>query len=74
MREVDRRSQYSRRIFLQGAAAAAPVVAVALKTNRISEDAAREAIDQTERETGLVADDPVRFGAGRILDAVLSAR
>ena len=52
----------------------APVVAVALKTNRISEDAAREAIDQTERETGLVADDPVRFGAGRILDAVLSSR
>lgn len=52
----------------------APVVAVALKTNRISEDAAREAIDQTQRETGLVADDPVRFGAGRILDAVLSAR
>ena len=29
MREVDRRSKYSRRIFLQGAAAAAPVVAVA---------------------------------------------
>jgi uncharacterized NAD-dependent epimerase/dehydratase family protein len=52
----------------------APVVAVALKTNRISEEAAREAIDQTERETGLVADDPVRFGAGRILEAVLSAR
>ena len=52
----------------------APVVAVALKTNRIDADAAREAIAQTERETGLVADDPVRFGAGRILEAVLSAR
>ena len=52
----------------------APVVAVALKTNRIDADAAREAIARTERETGLVADDPVRFGAGRILDAVLSAR
>ena len=25
---------------------------------------------ETERETGLVADDPVRFGAGRLLDAV----
>jgi uncharacterized NAD-dependent epimerase/dehydratase family protein len=50
------------------------VVAVALKTNRLSEDEAREAIVQTERETGLVADDPVRFGAGRILEAVLSAR
>jgi uncharacterized NAD-dependent epimerase/dehydratase family protein len=52
----------------------APVVAVALKTNRMDEGAARAAISQTERETGLVADDPVRFGAGRILDAVLSSR
>ena len=52
----------------------APVVAVALKTNRISEEAARTAIAETERETGIVADDPVRFGAGRILDAVLSSR
>jgi uncharacterized NAD-dependent epimerase/dehydratase family protein len=52
----------------------AAVVAVALKTNRLSEDEARDAIEQTERETGLVADDPVRFGAGRILEAVLSAR
>jgi uncharacterized NAD-dependent epimerase/dehydratase family protein len=52
----------------------APVVAVALKTNRMDEEAARAAIAQTERETGLVADDPVRFGAGRILDAVLSSR
>jgi hypothetical protein len=31
-------------------------------------------ISDVERETGLVADDPVRFGAGRVLDAVLSAR
>jgi uncharacterized NAD-dependent epimerase/dehydratase family protein len=52
----------------------APVVAVALKTNRMDEQAARAAIAETERETGLVADDPVRFGAGRILDAVLSSR
>jgi uncharacterized NAD-dependent epimerase/dehydratase family protein len=52
----------------------APVVAVALKTNRMDEEAARAAISQTERETGLIADDPVRFGAGRILDAVLSSR
>jgi hypothetical protein len=29
MREVDRRSKYSRRVFMQGAAAAAPVAAVA---------------------------------------------
>lgn len=52
----------------------APVVAVSLKTNRLDEDAARAAIAETERETGLIADDPVRFGAGRLLDAVLSAR
>jgi hypothetical protein len=32
MREVDRRSKYSRRVFMQGAAAAAPVAAVATST------------------------------------------
>jgi uncharacterized NAD-dependent epimerase/dehydratase family protein len=52
----------------------AAVVAVALKTNRLDEDAARAAIAEVERETALVADDPVRFGAGRLLDAVVSAR
>ena len=52
----------------------APVVAVSLKTNRLDAAAARAAIAETERETGLIADDPVRFGAGRLLDAVLSAR
>jgi uncharacterized NAD-dependent epimerase/dehydratase family protein len=52
----------------------ASVVAVALKTNRMDAESAMEAIAETERETGLVADDPVRFGAGRILEAVLSAR
>jgi hypothetical protein len=39
MREVDRRSKYSRRIFLQGAAAAAPVVAVAASAGLSIEDA-----------------------------------
>jgi uncharacterized NAD-dependent epimerase/dehydratase family protein len=52
----------------------AAVVAVSLKTNKLTEEDAREAIAQTERDTGLVADDPVRFGASRILEAVLSAR
>ena len=28
----------------------------------------------SRRETGLAADDPVRFGAGRLLDAVLAPR
>ena len=35
-------------------------------------DAARAAIEAAEQETGLVADDPVRFGAGRLVDAVLA--
>jgi uncharacterized NAD-dependent epimerase/dehydratase family protein len=52
----------------------AAVVAVALKTNKLDEEAARAAIAEVERETALVADDPVRFGAARLLDAVLSAR
>ena len=39
MREVDRRSKYSRRIFLQGAASVAPVVAVAASAGLGIEDA-----------------------------------
>jgi uncharacterized NAD-dependent epimerase/dehydratase family protein len=52
----------------------APVAGIALKTNRLSEGEARRAIESAERETGLPADDPVRFGAGRLLEAVLAAR
>src|ERR1700704_7150568 len=39
MREVDRRSKYSRRIFLQGAASGFPVVAVAASAGISIEDA-----------------------------------
>jgi hypothetical protein len=39
MREVDRRSKYNRRVFLQGAATAVPVVAVAASTGATIEDA-----------------------------------
>lgn len=39
MREVDRQSKYSRRIFLQGAATAVPVVAVAASAGLSIEDA-----------------------------------
>jgi D-glutamate N-acetyltransferase len=46
---------------------------VALKTNRLSDAEARAAIERISGETGLVADDPVRYGAGRLLDAVLAA-
>ena len=50
----------------------ARVAAVALNTRRLDEDEARRAVEAAEEETGLVADDPVRFGPGRLLDAVLA--
>ena len=49
----------------------AKVVCLALNTAFVSEDEARAAIATAEAETGLPADDPVRFGAGKLLDAVL---
>ena len=48
----------------------AKVRAVALNTRYLEDDAARAAIDEAERETGLPADDPVRFGGAKLLDAV----
>ncbi len=51
----------------------ARVAAIALNTSDLDEESARSAIASAERETGLVADDVVRFGAGRVLDAVLDA-
>ncbi|HEX6789017.1 MAG TPA: DUF1611 domain-containing protein [Gaiellaceae bacterium] len=50
----------------------AKVVAVALNTRRVGEEEARQAIAAAEAETGLTADDPVRFGAARLVDAVLA--
>ena len=50
----------------------ARVAAVALNTADLSsDDEARSAIAAAESETGLVADDVVRFGPDRLLDAVL---
>ena len=39
----------------------------------LGEDEARAAVAATAKETGLVTDDPVRFGPDRLLDAVLAA-
>ena len=51
----------------------AEVVAISLKTNTMDEAAARAAIARVESELGLPCDDPVRFGAERLLDAVVGA-
>jgi uncharacterized NAD-dependent epimerase/dehydratase family protein len=52
----------------------AKVVAIALNSAPVEEGEARAAIEAAEEETGLPADDPVRFGAGKLLEAVLNSR
>lgn len=46
------------------------VAAVALNTSLLDEGAARRQIAQVAAETGLVTDDPVRFGGERLLDGL----
>jgi uncharacterized NAD-dependent epimerase/dehydratase family protein len=48
----------------------ARVRAVALNTRDLDDTAARRAVEETEAETGLPADDPVRFGAAKLVDAL----
>ncbi|MDQ4081743.1 MAG: DUF1611 domain-containing protein [Actinomycetota bacterium] len=50
----------------------AKVAAVALNTRTLCDAEARRAIEAAEEETGLPADDPVRFGAGRLVEAVVA--
>jgi uncharacterized NAD-dependent epimerase/dehydratase family protein len=50
----------------------ARVAAIALNTSELDDDGARAAIVSAENETGLAADDPVRFGAAKLVDAVLA--
>jgi uncharacterized NAD-dependent epimerase/dehydratase family protein len=50
----------------------AQVAAIALNTAHLDEPAARAAVEEVASDTGLPADDPVRFGAGSLLDAVLA--
>ena len=51
----------------------ARVVAIALHTGGLEEEDARAEIARVAEETGLPTDDPVRFGADRLLDDVLRA-
>ena len=48
-------------------------VAIALNTSSVDEPAARAAIAAAEYETGLPADDPIRFGATKLWAAIASA-
>ena len=50
----------------------AKVEAIALNTRGLDEAAARAEIASAEAETGLTADDPVRFGSARLVDALVS--
>jgi uncharacterized NAD-dependent epimerase/dehydratase family protein len=50
----------------------ARVAAVALNTRHLDQEEARTAIAAAEEETGLPADDPIRFGAAKLVDAVLA--
>jgi D-glutamate N-acetyltransferase len=52
----------------------ARVACLALNTAHLEEDAARAAIAAAAEETGLPADDPVRFGAGSLLAAVIETQ
>jgi uncharacterized NAD-dependent epimerase/dehydratase family protein len=57
-----------------GLVAPSKVVAVALNTSLYaSDDDARRVIDEIAAETGLPADDPVRFGADRLWPAIRDA-
>ncbi|MGZ8715916.1 MAG: DUF1611 domain-containing protein [Gaiellaceae bacterium] len=49
----------------------ARVAAVALNTRALAEAEAHAAVAAAQEETGLPTDDPVRFGAGKLVDAVL---
>jgi uncharacterized NAD-dependent epimerase/dehydratase family protein len=49
----------------------ATVACIALNTRSLGEAEARDAVAEAEEETGLPADDPVRFGAAKLLEAVL---
>lgn len=49
------------------------IIGVSLYTAELSEDEALTAIKEAEEETGLPADDPVRFGSDKLGNAILNA-
>ncbi len=51
----------------------ARVIGISLKTSELPEDEAKRAIQRATEETGLPATDPVRFGPGPLVDAILHA-
>lgn len=55
-----------------GAFAPVPVVGVALNTKNLEENAAQDAIAQVEKDTGRPCTDVIRFGADKLLDAVMA--
>jgi uncharacterized NAD-dependent epimerase/dehydratase family protein len=55
-----------------GSFAFTPIVAIALNTSHLPDDAAQAAIQQIHAETGLPCTDAVRYGANVILDAILA--
>ena len=54
--------------------AAGTVACVAVNTRFLGEAEARAAIEAAAAETGLPADDPVRFGPEKLLEAVVQSR
>jgi len=52
-------------------ARAARVGCIALNTRFLDEREAKEAVAETEAETGVPTDDPVRFGPTKLLDTLL---
>ena len=48
----------------------APVIAIALNTYDMDDDAARTAVETVQRETGLPTTDPVRFDVAPLVDAI----
>lgn len=48
------------------------VIGVSINTSQLSEEMARECLEAAHMETGLPATDPIRFGAGPLVDALLT--